>query len=99
MMVSIRPPCNNQTIDANPIMKIAKPLLLVSTPIGTIWGVVVAWQMKPWFGVLMAILLTVISIFIGYTVHVIRREQQQSSQSRNPSSPIPKIIQQNHEQN
>jgi hypothetical protein len=56
-------------------MKIAKPILLVSTPVGVIWGVVVAWQMKPWLGILMALLLTVISIFIGYTVHVIRRER------------------------
>jgi hypothetical protein len=66
-------------------MKIAKPLLLVSTPIGVVWGVIVAWQMKPWLGVLMAVLLTVLSIFIGYTVHVIRREQH-SQQPRNISS-------------
>jgi len=67
-------------------MKIAKPLLLVSTPIGVIWGVVVAWKMKPWLGILMAILLCVISIFIGYTVHVIRREHRQSQTSRSSSS-------------
>jgi len=57
-------------------MKIAKPLLLVSTPIGVIWGVTVAWQIKPWLGVLMLVLLSVISVFIGYTVCVIRREQR-----------------------
>lgn len=65
-------------------MKIAKPLLLVSTPVGTIWGVVVAWQMKPWLGILMTILLCVISVFIGYTVHVIRREHQQSLKASSP---------------
>jgi len=87
MMVSTSLPCNNQTIAANSFMKIAKPLLLVSTPVGTIWGVVVAWQMKPWLGILMAILLTVISIFIGYTVHVIRRERQQAQPPHIPSPP------------
>ena len=57
-------------------MKIAKPLLLVSTPVGVVWGVTVAYRMHPWLGWLMMALLAVISIFIGYTVHVICREQR-----------------------
>ena len=57
-------------------MRIAKPLLLVSTPVGVIWGLIVAYRMKPWLAWLMLCLITVISIFIGYTVAVIRREQR-----------------------
>jgi hypothetical protein len=60
-------------------MKIAKPLLLVSTPVGVVWGVTVAYRMHAWLGWLMMALLSVISIFIGYTVHVIRREQRQQT--------------------
>lgn len=58
-------------------MKIAKPLLLVSTPIGVIWGVSVAYRMHPWLAVLMIILVSVVGTLIGYTVHIIRREQRE----------------------
>lgn len=57
-------------------MKIAKPLLLTSTPIGVIWGVMEAYRFHPWLAGLMMALLTVISLFIGYTVSVIRREKR-----------------------
>jgi len=57
-------------------MKIAKPILLVSTPVGVVWGVVVAYRMKPWLAWLMIALLAVVSVFIGYTVQVIRRERR-----------------------
>ncbi len=56
-------------------MRIAKPLLLTGTPVGVIWGVVVAYHMHPWLGWLMMALLSVISLFIGYTVHIVRREK------------------------
>lgn len=61
-------------------LRIAKPLLLISTPIGVIWGLFVAYRMKPWLAWLMLCLVTVISIFIGYTVAVIRREQRDQIQ-------------------
>ena len=67
-------------------MRIAKPLLLVSTPVGVIWGLVVAYRMKPWLAWLMLGLLTVISIFIGYTVAVIRREQRVQSDKQTPDA-------------
>lgn len=51
-------------------------MLLVSTPLGVLWGIVEAYRFHPWLAGLMAALLTVISIFIGYTVRVIRREQR-----------------------
>lgn len=58
-------------------MRIAKPILLVSTPVGAIWGVITAYHIHAWLGWLMALLLTVVGTLMGYTVHVIRREQRQ----------------------
>ena len=58
-------------------MKIAKPILLVSTPVGAVWGVITAYHIHAWLGRLVALLLTVVGTLMGYTVHVIRREQRQ----------------------
>ncbi len=57
-------------------MRIAKPILLVSTPIGVVWGVVEAWRFKPVLALLMCALLSIVSAFIWLTVRTIRREQQ-----------------------
>lgn len=62
-------------------MRIAKPILLVSTPVGVAWGVVEAYRFHPWLAVLMIALLTVVSLFIGLTVRTIRREQRVSRDS------------------
>lgn len=57
-------------------MRIAKPILLVSTPVGVVWGLIEAWRFKPVLALLMGALLSVISIFIWMTVRTIRREQR-----------------------
>jgi hypothetical protein len=57
-------------------VRIAKPLLLVMTPIGVVWGLVEAWRFHWWLAVLMAVLLTVISLFGWMTVRRIRSELQ-----------------------
>jgi hypothetical protein len=62
-------------------MRIAKPLLLVTTPIGVIAGLREAWRFHWWLAVLMGLLLAVISAFIAMTVRVGRRESAQN-QSR-----------------
>ncbi len=56
------------------VMRIAKPLLLISTPIGVIAGLREAWRFHAWLAVLMAVLLTVVGVFIAMTVRVARRE-------------------------
>jgi hypothetical protein len=56
-------------------MKIAKPLLLVMTPIGVAWGLVEAARFHWWLAVLMGVLLTVISFFIWSVVKRIRQER------------------------
>ncbi len=61
-------------------MRIAKPLLLISTPIGVIAGIREAWRFHWWLAVLMVGLLAVISVFIGMTVRVAAREKSGSAQ-------------------
>jgi hypothetical protein len=56
-------------------MRIAKPLLLVLTPIGVVWGIVEASRFHWWLGVLMGALVTVISLFMWMTVKRIRAER------------------------
>ena len=56
-------------------MKIAKPMLLVMTPIGVGWGLIEAWRFHGWLAVLMGALLTVISLFMWITVRRIRSER------------------------
>jgi hypothetical protein len=56
-------------------VRIAKPLLLVMTPIGVAWGLVEAARFHWWLAVLMGALLTVISLFIWSVVKRIRHER------------------------
>jgi hypothetical protein len=59
-------------------MRIAKPLLLVMTPIGVVWGLVEAARFHWWLAVLMGMLLGVISLFIWNVVARIRQEKPQA---------------------
>jgi len=56
-------------------VKIAKPLLLVMTPIGVVWGLVEAWRFHWWLAVLMAVLVGIIGLFTWMTVKRIRTER------------------------
>jgi uncharacterized membrane protein YqjE len=60
-------------------LRIAKPILLVSTPIGVIWGIVEAYRFRPVLALLMSVLIAVISAFMWLTVRTIRREQREQS--------------------
>ena len=70
-------------------MRIARPILLVSTPIGVVFGLREAWRLAgPGMAVLMALLLAIVSAFIWMTVRTIRKErahaQSESSQRPEP---------------
>ncbi len=67
-------------------MRIAKPILLVSTPVGVVWGVVEAYRFKPVLALLMCVLLGVISAFMWYTVRVVRREAKLANLANIPES-------------
>jgi hypothetical protein len=56
-------------------MKIAKPMLLVLTPLGVAWGIIEAARFHWWPAVLMGALVTVISLFMWMTVKRIRDER------------------------
>ena len=56
-------------------MRIAKPLLLVLTPIGVGWGLLEAWRFHWWLAVLMGALLGVISLFMWSVVRRVRMER------------------------
>ena len=59
-------------------MRIAKPMLLVLTPIGVCWGLIEAWRFHWWLAVLMGALVGVISLFMWMTVKRIRDERRQA---------------------
>lgn len=56
-------------------MRIAKPILLVTTPVGVSWAMVEAWRFHWWLAVLMAALVGAISAFTWLTVSRIRRDR------------------------
>jgi hypothetical protein len=59
-------------------VKIAKPLLAVTTPIGVVVGLHEAWRFHWWLAVLMAALLIVISVFFLSLIRRIRREAREA---------------------
>ncbi len=57
-------------------MRIARPILLVSTPIGVLFGLREAWRLAgPKMAVLMASMLAVVGAFVWWTVRRIRQER------------------------
>lgn len=57
-------------------MRIARPILLVSTPIGVALGLREAWRLAgPGMAVLMGVMIAVIGGFIWMTVRRIRKER------------------------
>jgi hypothetical protein len=60
-------------------MRIAKPLLTVTTPVGVVWGLYEAWRVGPWLAILMALLVAVITGFVYMTWRVIRAEAREQA--------------------
>lgn len=57
-------------------MRIALPILLVSTPVGVVLGLREAWRLAgPGMALLMATMVAVVGAFVWMTVRRIRREQ------------------------
>jgi len=57
-------------------LKIAKPILLVTTPVGVAFGLREAWRLAgPKMAVLMAVMLTVVGALVWWTVLRIRAER------------------------
>jgi hypothetical protein len=57
-------------------VRLAKPLLLVMTPIGVVWGLIEAARFHWWLAVLMGVLLGVISLFIWSVIRRVRADRE-----------------------
>ena len=57
-------------------MKIAKPMLLVSTPLGIAFGLFEGYRLAGGLVVLMAAMIGVIAVAAGSVVGTVRREQR-----------------------
>lgn len=56
-------------------MRIARPILLVTTPLGVVLGLREAWRLAgPAMATLMALMLTVVGGLVWWTVRRIRQE-------------------------
>ena len=61
-------------------MRIARPILLVTTPIGVAFGLREAWRLAgPKMALLMAAMLAVVTALVWWTVRTIRREREEGS--------------------
>jgi hypothetical protein len=61
-------------------MKIAKPMLLVTTPIGLGWGLYEGWRLAGGLVFLMAALIGLIGVAMGSVVFTIRRERREEEE-------------------
>jgi lysozyme family protein len=61
-------------------MRIARPILLVTTPVGVIFGLREAWRLAgPKMALLMAAMLAIVGGLVWWTVRRIREEQKADS--------------------
>ncbi len=63
-------------------MRIAKPLLLVATPIGVIGGLREAWRFNHGLAFLMLAMILVVGVAVGSVVAIARRERAEEQASR-----------------
>lgn len=56
-------------------MRIAKPLLLVSTPVGVVWGLFEAYRLAGGLVLLMAAMVGTLAAAAGTVIATIRRER------------------------
>jgi hypothetical protein len=64
-------------------VRIARPILLVSTPVGVIFGLHEAWRLAgPGMAVLMAAMVAVVGGFVWMTVRTARREAREAAQAQ-----------------
>jgi hypothetical protein len=63
-------------------MRIAKPLLLITTPIGVGWGLYEAWRLAGGLVFLMAALVAVIGVAMGSIVMTVRKERREEEERK-----------------
>lgn len=70
-------------------MKIAKPLLLITTPIGLAVGLYEGYRLAGGLVFLMAAMIMVICVAMGSVVLTIRRERAAEQRAREQKNPPP----------
>ncbi|MGH8178426.1 MAG: hypothetical protein ACREV5_19390 [Steroidobacter sp.] len=63
-------------------MKIAKPLLLVATPVGLAVGLYEGWRLAGGLVFLMAAMIAVIGVAAGSVVMTVRRERKEEERRK-----------------
>jgi hypothetical protein len=63
-------------------MRIAKPLLLVSTPIGLVLGLIEGYRLAGGLVILMAAMIGVLSVAAGTVIATARREKREERARR-----------------
>lgn len=63
-------------------LRIAKPILLVTTPLGVAWGLLEAHRFDWRLAVLMAAMVSVVGAFVAMTVRRIRSEARAGREGR-----------------
>ena len=63
-------------------MRIAKPILTVSTPLGVLWGFYECYKLAGGLLFLMVAMVGVMAAALGTVVSTIRREERESRQAR-----------------
>ena len=66
----------------SPSMRIAKPMLLVSTPLGVGFGIYEAFRLAGGLAFLMIALVGVIGVAMGTLVATVRREKREEEAAR-----------------
>lgn len=66
-------------------MKIAKPLLMVSTPLGVAWGLLEAYRLAGGLVILMAAMVGMLGVAAATVVAAIRREKAAAGQAPSPA--------------
>lgn len=60
-------------------MRIAKPMLMVTTPVGVVLGLREAWRVGWWLAALMLAMLAVLAAFSALTVRRIREDARRDA--------------------
>ena len=70
-------------------MRIAKPLLKVSTPIGMVWGLFEGYRITGGLVFLMALMMGVMGAGIAFVLREVRRERAESLARAKPPGEAP----------
>ena len=66
-------------------MKIAKPLLLVSTPLGMVTGLIEAYRLVGGLAILMFAMMAMLGVAAASVVYTIRKEKREWTASKSSS--------------